>query len=89
MSTGISSHAVIRTDYLPEQIIQTGTGDVEIKVPNVRDRNSSEIYFNSSLLPFYLKPAKTSKSRYHAMGSWPSARKHQRCDFTKLLDRFQ
>ena len=47
--------AVVRNGYLPERTIQTGIGDVEIKVPKVRDRSSSGICFNSSLLPPYLK----------------------------------
>ncbi len=40
---------------LPERTIQTGIGNVEIKVPKVRDRSGSGIYFNNSLLPPYLK----------------------------------
>ena len=47
--------AVVRNGFLPERTIQTGIGDVEIKVPKVRDRSGSGIYFNSSLLPPYLK----------------------------------
>jgi putative transposase len=30
--------AVVRNGFLPERTIQTGIGDVEIKVPKVRDR---------------------------------------------------
>ncbi|RLR18329.1 IS256 family transposase, partial [Sodalis-like symbiont of Bactericera trigonica] len=30
-------HAVVRNGYLPQRTIQTGIGDVEIKVPKVRD----------------------------------------------------
>lgn len=47
--------AVVRNGYLPERTIQTGIGDVEIKVPKVRDRSGSGIHFNSLLLPPYLK----------------------------------
>jgi len=47
--------AVVRNGYLPERTIQTGIGDVEIKVPKVRDRSGSGINFTSSLLPPYLK----------------------------------
>ncbi|MGL4735262.1 MAG: transposase, partial [Enterovibrio sp.] len=47
--------AVVRNGFLPERTIQTGIGDVEIKVPKVRDRSGSGIHFNSSLLPPYLK----------------------------------
>jgi len=39
--------------------VQTGIGDVEIKVPKVRDRSGSGICFNSTLLPPYLKRARS------------------------------
>jgi putative transposase len=48
---------VVRNGYLPERTIQTGIGDVEVKVPKVRDRSSRGIKFNSRLLPPYLKRA--------------------------------
>jgi len=37
--------AVVRNGYLPERTIQTGIGDVAIKVPKVRDRSGSGIQF--------------------------------------------
>jgi putative transposase len=40
---------VVRNGYLPERTIQTGVGDVAVKVPKVRDRNGSGIKFNSRL----------------------------------------
>lgn len=51
--------AIVRNGYLPERTIQTGIGDVEVKVPKVRDRSGSGVCFNSSLLPPYLKRAKS------------------------------
>lgn len=51
--------AVVRNGYLPERTVQTGVGDVVVKVPKVRDRSGSGIRFNSSLLPPYLKRAKS------------------------------
>ena len=51
--------AVVRNGYLPERTVQTGLGDVEVKVPKVRDRSGSGIRFNSTLLPPYLKRAKS------------------------------
>lgn len=51
--------AVVRKCYLPERTVQTGIGDVEVKVPKVRDRGGSGVCFNSSLLPPYLKRAKS------------------------------
>ncbi|WP_244531984.1 hypothetical protein [Nitrosomonas aestuarii] len=47
--------AVVRNGYLPACLIQTGLGDISIKVPKVRDRSKSDIKFNSSLIPLYLK----------------------------------
>lgn len=47
--------AVVRNGYLPERTIQTGLGDVEVRVPKVRDRSNMGIKFNSNLLPPYLK----------------------------------
>src|SRR5690625_2832851 len=50
---------VVRNGYLPSRTIQTGIGDVEVRVPKVRDRSCSGIKFNSSLLPPYLKRARS------------------------------
>jgi putative transposase len=49
---------VVRNGYLPSRTIQTGIGEVEIKVPKIRDRGGEGIKFNSSLLPPYLKRTK-------------------------------
>ena len=51
--------AIVRNGYLPERTIQTGIGNVEIKVPKIRDRSDQGIKFNSSLLPPYLKRTKS------------------------------
>lgn len=51
--------AVVRNGYLPERTVQTGIGDVEIKVPKARDRSGSGVKFNSALLPPYLKRSKS------------------------------
>ncbi len=50
--------AVVRNGYQPERSIQTGLGDIKVKVPKVRDRTKSGIKFNSSLVPPYLKRTK-------------------------------
>ena len=55
--------ALVRNGYLPERTIQTGLGDVEVKVPKVRDRSGSGIYFNSALLPPYLKRTQSIEER--------------------------
>lgn len=51
--------SVVRNGYLPERTIQTGIGDVRVHVPKVRDRSGSGIKFNSTLLPPYLKRARS------------------------------
>ncbi|HEY9623289.1 MAG TPA: IS256 family transposase [Crinalium sp.] len=51
--------AIVRNGYLPERTIVTGVGDVEIQVPKVRDRSGNGIKFNSTLLPPYLKRARS------------------------------
>ena len=51
--------AVVRNGHLPERTVQTGIGDVEIKVPKVGDRSGSGIRLNSNLLPPYLKRARS------------------------------
>ena len=47
--------AVIRNGYLPERAVQTGIGDVSVKIPKIRDRSGDGIKFNSKLIPPYLK----------------------------------
>ena len=46
---------VVRNGYLPERTIQTGLGDIPVKVPKTRDRSGSGLKFNSKLIPPYLK----------------------------------
>jgi len=50
--------AVVRNGYLPGRTIQTGLGDIPVKVPKVRDRTGQGIKFNSQLVPPYLKRTK-------------------------------
>lgn len=49
---------VVRNGYLPERNIQTGIGDITIKIPRVRDRGQSGIQFSSSLIPKYMRRTK-------------------------------
>lgn len=51
--------AVVRNGYLPERTVQTGIGDVEVKVPRTRDRSGAGVTFSSALLPPYLKRARS------------------------------
>lgn len=55
LKTNEGKAAVVRNGHLPERSIQTGLGDVDVKVPKVRDRTGSGIKFNSRLVPPYLK----------------------------------
>lgn len=50
---------LVRNGYLPERTVQTGIGEVVVKVPKIRDRSESGIKFNSSILPPYLKRSKS------------------------------
>ena len=51
--------AVVRNGYLPDRTIQTGLGDVSVKIPKVRDRSGRGAKFNSKLVPPYLKRTKS------------------------------
>ena len=49
---------VVRNGYQAERTIQTGSGDVPVKQPRVRDRQGT-IKFSSSILPRYLRRTKS------------------------------
>ena len=51
--------AVVRNRHLPERTVQTGIGAVSVRVPKVRDRSDGGVRFNSTLLPPYLKRARS------------------------------
>lgn len=59
LKTGDGQQGVVRNGHLPERTIQTGLGDVSVKVPKVRDRTGQGIKFNSKLVPPYLKRAQS------------------------------
>lgn len=48
-------HAVVRNGHQPERTIQTGIGDVPVRLPKTRDRSGAGLRFHSSLLPPYLR----------------------------------
>lgn len=54
-----NKQAVVRNGHLPERTIQTGLGDIPIKVPKVRDRTGKGRIFHSQLVPPYLKRTKS------------------------------
>jgi transposase-like protein len=51
--------AVVRNGYLPERTVQTGIGEVEVRVPKVHDRSGGGACFRSSLLPPYLERSRS------------------------------
>lgn len=54
---------LVRHGFLPEREVMTGIGPVRVRVPRVRDRsarpNGNKIKFRSSLVPPYLRKAKS------------------------------
>ena len=46
---------IVRNGYLPERNIQTGIGEMAVKVPRVRDRGKENIRFTSNLIPQYMR----------------------------------
>lgn len=55
LKTDEGKMALVRNGYLPARSIQTGLGDIAVKVPKVRDSSKLGIKFNSNLIPSYLK----------------------------------
>ncbi len=51
--------AIVLNGFLPERTLQTGVGDVEVRISNVRDRSENGVKFNSNLIPPYLKRTKS------------------------------
>jgi transposase-like protein len=51
--------AVVRNGYLPEREVLTGVGPVPVRVPKVRCRTQASVVFRSSLVPPYVRRAKT------------------------------
>jgi len=49
---------IVKNGHHPERTIQTGLGDIDVKIPKVRDRKKEGIKFNSALIPPYLKRTK-------------------------------
>ena len=51
--------AVVRNGHLPEREILTGIGPVAVQVPKVRSRIEEAVVFRSSLVPRYVRKAKS------------------------------
>jgi len=51
--------AVVRNGHLPEREVLTGIGPVAVRVPKVRSRTEEPVVFRSSLVPPYVRKAKS------------------------------
>lgn len=60
-TTGEGHARIVRHGHLPEREIMTGVGPVAVRVPRVRDRGpqADKVRFTSSILPPYLRKAKS------------------------------
>jgi transposase-like protein len=58
--------AVVRNGYLPARNILTAIGNVEVRVPKVRDRSGGGVKFHSALVPPYVRRS----ARVSAAISW-------------------
>jgi len=61
----------VRNGYLPRRTVRTGIGEVEVRVPKVRDR-SGGIVFNSALLPSYLRKKRGKPSTERRQNTGPN-----------------
>lgn len=59
LKDGLGHQQIVRNGYLPERNLQTGLGNIPIRVPRTRDRSKQGIKFTSLLLPPYLKRTKS------------------------------
>lgn len=50
---------MVRNGYLPAREVLTGIGPVAVKVSEARSRNSESVVFHSTLVPPYVRRAKT------------------------------
>jgi putative transposase len=76
---------LVRNGYLPERDVQTGIGQISVKVPRARDRNpdhkSGALRFTSSLLPPYLRKTKSMEE----LIPWLYLKGISTSDFTEAL----
>jgi putative transposase len=76
---------IVRNGYLPEREIQTGIGQVPVKVPRIRDRHpesqDGRIRFASSIVPPYLRRSKSIE----ALLPWLYLKGVSTGDFTDAL----
>jgi putative transposase len=58
-STDGGRASVVRNGYQPERKILTGIGSVPVKIPKVRSKEGKPVIFHSSLVPPYVRKAKS------------------------------
>jgi transposase-like protein len=51
--------AVVRNGHLPQREVLTGVGPVAVRVPKARSRTAEPVVFRSSLVPPYVRKAKS------------------------------
>src|SRR5690606_11189559 len=51
LTTADGKPAVVRNGYLPARTIQTGSGEVHVQIPKVRDRSGPKRTLDSALVP--------------------------------------
>jgi transposase-like protein len=56
---GAGRAAVVRNGYLPEREVLTGIGPVAVRVPKVRSRTEERVLFRSTVVPPYVRRART------------------------------
>jgi len=75
---------VVRNGFLPARSLQTGIGDIAVKVPRIRDRSpatESKIRFTSSILPKYMRKTRSVE----ALIPWLYLKGISSGDFTDAL----
>ena len=50
---------VVRNGDNPERMIQTGIGELSVRMPKVRDRSQNGVVFHSSLIPLYIRKTRS------------------------------
>jgi len=60
--------AVVLHGYLPAREVLTSVGNVEVKVPKVRDRSGAGVKFNSALVPPFVRRSPRMSAARSASG---------------------
>ena len=71
--------AVVRNGYLPAREMLTSVGNVEVKVPKVRDRSGAGVKFNSALVAPFVRRYRGCRRRCVAVLERGFDRQVRRC----------